>query len=285
MNKTLKRAALFNVSTHKSALSTQTVLRVVLYTALVVLALLPLTVFVLHAASVRWFYPQVVPQEWTLQPLLRQLRDARTYNALGQSLWIALVATGLSLLVSYPAARALGTREFAGKGVVALLLFLPTIVPPVAIGMGLNILFLRLGWAGTTAGVVLVHLIPVLPYAVVTLAGVFARYDENYELQALVLGAGRARIFFTVTLPLVLPGVVVAALFAFLISWSQYLLTLLIGGGRVMTLPLLLFSAASGGNTATIAVLALLFVAPPMLIILATARYLAERGVEVSGQY
>jgi putative spermidine/putrescine transport system permease protein len=250
------------------------------------LLLIPVVVLVLHAFATRWFYPQVLPREWTVEPFLRLVMNARTQSALRDSIGIALVVTGLSLLVAYPAARTLGLRDFRGKGLVTLLLFLPTVVPPVAAGMGLNILFLQLGLAGTALGVILVHLIPVLPYTVFALSGVFARYDQNFERQALVLGAGHARIFWAVTLPLVLPGVIVAALFAFLVSWSQYLLTLLIGGGRVVTLPILLFSAVSGGNPTTIAALALLFVAPPILAIIITARYLtAEGDAAQRGQY
>jgi putative spermidine/putrescine transport system permease protein len=125
-----------------------------------------------------------------------------------------------------------------------------------------------------------------LPYTIFTLTSLFARYELHYEYQAMVLGAGRWRIFWLVTLPLVLPGVVVALLFAFLVSWSQYLLTLLIGGGRVLTLPMLLFSAVSGGNPTTIAILSLLFMAPPLVVIAATARYLtAEGGQAQRSQY
>ncbi len=249
-------------------------LQVAWYLVLLVLFLLPVLIFGLHAFSTRWFYPQVLPREWAIEPLLRQLSNPRVQSALFESSWIALLVSGLSLLLAYPAARTLGMRTFRGKTLVLLLLFLPTVVPPLAMGMGLNILFLRLDLAGSPLGVVLVHLIPVLPYTVFALSGVFARYDPHFEYQALVLGAGRARIFFAVTLPLVLPGMVVAGLFAFLISWSQYLLTLLIGGGRVITLPILLFSAVAGGNPTTTAILALLFVAPAILVIAATARYL-----------
>ena len=197
-----------------------------------------------------------------------------TRTALVTRIQIALSTSLLSLAIGYPAARTLATRHFPGRGLLTLLFFVPTVVPPVAMGMGLNILFLRVGLAGSLPGVILVHLIPVLPYMVFTLTGVFARYDQNYEHQARVLGAGSWRVFFTVTLPLVLPGIVVALLFAFLVSWSQYLLTFLIGGGRVTTLPLLLFSAVSGGNPTTIAILSLFFIGPPLLVIAATARYL-----------
>lgn len=236
----------------------------------------PIGVFVIYGLSTRYFYPELLPRSWTLDPLLRQLRNPRTLEALLRSTEIALLVSGLSLLVGYPAARTLGMRSFRGKNLVYVLLFLPTVVPPVATGIGLNILFLRLDLAGTRLGVALVHLIPVLPYVVFTLAGVFARYDPHYEYQARVLGARGVRLFWSVTLPLILPGIVVATLFAFLISWSQYLLTLLIGGGRVITLPILLFSTVAGGNPATISALALLFVAPLLLALALSARYLAS---------
>lgn len=256
--------------THDAVRMTQYAVRLLCYALL----LAPLLVFGLHACSTRWFYPQVLPREWTLAPLARQLGDAQVRAALWQSLGVALAACAVSLPLGYPAARALALRPPRGARLIELLLFLPTIVPPLAVGMGLNILFLRLGLAGGWPGVVLAHLVPVLPYTVFTLGGVLARYDPGYEQQALVLGAGPARIFWSVTLPLLLPGLAVAALFAFLVSWSQYLLTLLIGGGRVITLPLLLFSAVSGGNPTTVAILALLFVAPPLLAILLALRLL-----------
>lgn len=241
---------------------------------LYLLLLAPIGVFVLYAFSERWFYPQVVPQTWTLQPFVRHVSNPQTLGALWTTVEIALLVSVLSLLVGYPAARTLGQRDFPGKNLIYLLLFLPTVMPPIATGIGLNILFLELGLAGTTFGVALVHLIPVLPYTVFTLASVFSRYDPNFEHQALVLGASRLRIFWSITLPMILPGLVVSTLFAFIISWSQYLLTLLIGGRQIVTLPILLFTTVSGGNNTAISVQALLFVALPIVGIIAVSRYL-----------
>lgn len=256
-------------------------LRAALYAAL----LGPVAALLLYAGSASWFYPQLLPDRWTLDPLAEQLASPRTRAALASSLVIAGAATGLSLLVGLPAAYVLGLRRFRGRLAVLLLLFLPSVVPPLATGMGLNILFLRLGLAGGAAGVVLVHLVPVLPYTVFALLGVFARYDEGYEQQARTLGASRAQVIWRVTLPLAGPGVAVAALFAFLVSWSQYVLTLLIGGGRVLTLPMLLFSAVAGGRPTSIAVLALIFAAPPLLAIALAARALAGGSASVDQQY
>lgn len=254
-------------------------LRLLLYPVLAA----PLGVFVLYAFSKGWFFPAPFPAEWTTTAFSRVLNDPRTLTSLRESVIIAALVSLLSLAVGFPAARALGLRRFRGRQAAWILLYLPTVVPPLAVGMGLNILFLQIGLAGTLPGIVLAHLVPALPYVTFTLAGAFARYDETYEFQAWLLGASPWRTLFTVTLPMLAPSLAVAALFAFLISWSQYLLTLLIGSGRIITLPVLLFSAASGGNPVTIAALALIFLAPPVLVILFTARHL--HGDELREQY
>jgi putative spermidine/putrescine transport system permease protein len=259
--------------------------RRVLRIALLIFFLGPVAALLLYAGSLRWFYPDLLPREWTLQPFMRQIGNPRTRDAIMASLTIAGITTLLALLIGLPAARTLGLRRFRGRGLVLLVLFLPNVVPPVATGMGLNILFLRLGLSGSYLGVIMVHLIPVLPYAVFALLGVFARYDEGYEQQARTLGAGWPTVIWRVMLPLAGPGIAVAALFAFLVSWSQYVLTLLIGGGRVITLPLLLFAAVAGGNPASIAVLALLFAAPPLIAIALAARTLTDRDRIVAQQY
>ncbi len=260
---------------------TGAIIRGIVYLVLLV----PPTIFLLHAFATRWFYPQLWPREWSLAALRRQLGDPQTSASLATSVIVAALVTALSLVIAYPAARTIGLRRLRGGGIFELLFLLPTTVPTVAIGMGLNIFALRIGLAGTLLGVVLAQLIPVLPYTFFALVGVFARYDPNYEYQALALGAAHPRVFFRVTLPLILPGVVVATLLAFLVSWSQYLLTLLIGGGRIQTLPLLLFAAAAGGNTTSIAVLALFFILPPLVVIVFAARYLTSRSTVIEGQY
>lgn len=265
--------------------ATNPILRYLLRAALYSLLIGPIAALGLYALSTRWFYPQLLPSEWAIQPLMRQLANPRTQAALVSSLMIAGLVTALSLLIGLPAARTLGLRRFRGRELVLLVLFLPNVVPPLATSMGLNILFLRLGLAGGTLGVVLVHLVPVLPYAIFALLGVFARYDEGYEQQARTLGANRMQVLWRVTLPLAGPGLAVAALFAFLVSWSQYVLTLLIGGGRVITLPILLFSAVAGGNPTTIAALALLFAAPPLIAIAVAARALSGGSATIGQQY
>ncbi|MBK9123509.1 MAG: ABC transporter permease subunit [Chloroflexi bacterium] len=277
--------------------------RPLFYFAVVVVLLLlvlPLIAFMINAFAVRWFYPQFIPQEWSLDAWERiqvippaGQRDLSTWltllgrspviNSMGISLLIGGGVTVLSIIIGLPAARVLGLHQFRGKRIIEFLILAPTIVPVIAFSLGLNINFIRWGLSGTPFGVALVHLIPVMPYVVLTLSGVFANYNPEFEAQARTLGAGPIRTFWYVTLPAIMPGIVVAGLFAFLVSWSQYLLTFLIGGGRVITLPLLLFSTASGGNNAITAAMSLIFIAPAVLTLLFTSRYLSGNSGAVGG--
>lgn len=240
------------------------------------LLIAPLLTFVPNAFAFRWFYPQLIPREWSLQAWDRLFGSGSdVFNTLVTSIVLGGGVTFLALVIGLPAAKVLGQHQFRTKRLVEFIIFAPTFVPGITYSMGLNVNFIRWGLAGTLWGVGLVHLVPVLPYVVLTLAGVFANYDAAFEEQSRTLGAGRIQTFLHVTLPAIFPGLVVAALFGFLVSWNQYLLTFLIGGGSVITMPMLLFSTISGGNNPLIAALSLVYVAPAILILLLTTRFLS----------
>lgn len=251
---------------------------------LIFLLLTPLIAFFFNAFSFRWFYPQLFPQEISLRAWESiVVANSKVPEALFNSTVLAVGVTLSSVIIGLPAARALGLYSFRGKRVVEFLIISPTIVPGIAVAMGLNINFIRWGLSGNLLGVGLVHLVPVMPYVVLTLSGVFSNYNPEYEQQARSLGAGVLATFWHVTLPAIFPGIVVASLFAYLISWSQYILTFLVGAGQVITMPVLLFSTASGSNNALTAAMSLVFVAPSILILILTARYLSGKSSAIGG--
>jgi putative spermidine/putrescine transport system permease protein len=196
---------------------------------------------------------------------------------------VAISVTLLSIAIGIPGGRAMGLHKFRAKRLAEFLILAPPIVPGLAVVMGIHVAFIKYGLSDTILGVVLVHLIPTTPYMVMVMAGVFANYNPEFEEQARVLGAGPVATFRHVTFPAILPGIVVGGLFAFIISWSQYVLTLLIGGGNVLTLPVLLFSFASSGDNAITAALAVTFVAPAILFLILSSRYLTGESAAVSG--
>ncbi|NJN86307.1 MAG: ABC transporter permease [Leptolyngbyaceae cyanobacterium SL_7_1] len=235
---------------------------------------LPFLPLLIWSVAQGWFFPQLLP-EWTAQHW-QQLGSStsRVGEGLMQSLAIALTTTGLSLLVGLPAGRALGVMDFPGKAVLKLVLLMPIIVSPLATLMGIQFILIRLGLSGTLLGVVLVHLMPTIPYMTLVLSSVFANFDVQYETQARSLGASPLQVLWQVTLPLIAPGVMVGALFAFLISWNEFLLTFFVGSGQVFTLPMVLFTLLQGGNNGLVAAVAITSIVPGLVFLLIASRSL-----------
>ncbi len=240
-----------------------------------VVAVVPVALLAVWSFARGWYWPALVPREWSGRAWSYVASpEAGVPSALATSVGIALAVTVLAVAIALPAGRALGLYEFRGKRLLLFALLLPVLSPPLASAMGVHVLFLRYGLADTIAGVILVHLIPAVPYATLVLTGSFSAFDTDWEDQARTLGASRLAVFRAVTLPAVAPGLAVAAAFAFLVSWSQYLLTLFVGGGRVQTLPLSLVAFQRSGDDAVAAALALVFLAPPLAAFALVARQL-----------
>jgi putative spermidine/putrescine transport system permease protein len=257
--------------------------RYLLVVLMCLLLLLPFVPLIFWSISHRWFFPTIIPDELSDRAWSYIFSErSGVMEGLVNSLLIALLVAVVAAAIGLSGGRALGLYRFRGKRIVELVLLAPVIVPAIAVSMGIQVMFIRYGLADTIAGVVLVHLIPTIPYVVLVMGAVFANYDTSYEEQARVLGANPFRVFLHVTLPAVLPGLIVAAFFAFLISWSEYLMTLIIGGGLVVTLPLLLFDFV-GSDPAIAAALSLFFIAPAIVLMILTSRYLSGDDAAVGG--
>lgn len=242
---------------------------------MVVASLLPLVLLFTWSLTNHWPYPALLPRELTARGF-NNILDPRSHivDALLNSVVIATVVAALSCLVGLPAGRAIGMYDFPGRNLVRVLLLFPVIVPALGVALGLQVFFIHLGVADSISGVILVQLIPSVPYASLVYSGAFANFDVDFERQARSLGAGPLDTLRHVTLPMLRPTMIIAALFAFLISWTEYLLTLLIGGGAVTTLPLVLFALIGASDTTTAAAVSLIIVGPPMLAVFVTSRIL-----------
>lgn len=238
--------------------------------------LLPLFVWPLASG---WPFPRLLPEAFDLRAWDYLFSTAsRLGRAMINSTVIAVVVTVVCAVVGIPAGRALARENFPGKTVLEFFLLMPLLVPPLVVSMGIHVTFLRLRLADTLPGVILVHLLPTLPYMIVVMKGVFSSFEVDLESQAASLGAPPGQIFFRITLPSILPGVAAGSLFVFLVSWSQYAVTLLIGGGRVLTIPVLLFAFATSGDHAVTAALSIVFVLPAVAVLLVTAGHLSRRA-------
>ena len=239
--------------------------------------LLPLLWLIVQSLARNWRFPALIPPEssWRAWSYLFASTSGIS-TALLNSLLIALVVTVLAICLALPAARGIALYNFRGKNLVLFALLLPILSPAIATAIGGHALFLRYSLTDSYLSVILAHLIPTVPYCVLTLTGSFLRFDVNLEAQARTLGASVWQVLWFVTLPSIAPGIVVSAVFAFLISWSQYLTTLLIGGGKIVTLPLILVGFQRSSDEAVTSALTLIFLIPTIIFVALTARFWRE---------
>ena len=259
-------------------------LRVLTGIVLITWLVLPLIPLAIWSFAKGWYFPDLLPKRWTLNAWEYALSDTSgVLDSLWVTIWVSLCATALSIFVGVPAGRALGMYKFKGKELIELMILAPVIVPGIAVILGIHSIFLFLGLNNTMTGVILVHLIPTLPYMTLVMSGIFANYDPAFEDQARSLGASPLKTFWYVALPAIMPGIIVGGLFAFLVSWSQYILTLLIGGGRIITLPLLLFNFATSGRNDITGAIGMIYILPGIIVLLLTAKHLSGRSGAVGG--
>ncbi|PIO51770.1 polyamine ABC transporter permease [Leucobacter sp. OAMLP11] len=194
------------------------------------------------------------PESWSLRWYESFFSNPAWTSALGNSLLIgllvALLATVLGLLA------ALGLRALTSKRASSTLrigLLAPMVVPGIVVAIGLYSVFLKLGLVGTLVGFVLAHTVLALPFTVIGITAGFAGFDDRLELAALSLGASRLKTFFAVTLPNIIPGLVSGALFAFVTSFDEVMLSLFIKSPYLNTLPVLMYASVTRDTDPTLA--------------------------------
>ncbi len=233
----------------------------------IMLIMITLLLFIPISVLLVWSFSRLWPSE-ALFPNKLGLRGwsyllsprSKVFSSLAVSLFISFVVTVLGLILSIPAGKALGQLNFPGKNIIEVLILAPIIIPTITIGMGIHIVFIKWGLADKILGVILVQLPLVLPYGVRIFASVFKALGEKWEEQAKTLKANVWQGFWYVVFPLIRPGIIGASILMFNVSFSQYFLTFLIGGGNVNTLPLLLFPFINGGDRVIASGIGLVFI-------------------------
>jgi putative spermidine/putrescine transport system permease protein len=226
--------------------------------ALIVLGL-SLLVLVIYAFTPQWPWPDLWPSKFSFKRLTK-LWQGDFPQVLASSLLLSFLASILAALVSLPAARALALYDFPAKKLVRLLFALPLLIPATSYFIGLESLFTRWGISNSFAGVLLGHALVILPYSVFTLENIWRQLGKGYEEQAISLGAKPIQAIKEVSLPLMAPALISCLALGFVISFGQYFLTLMLGGGRVKTLSLILVPYMQSSNRLLAAQSSLLFV-------------------------
>lgn len=210
---------------------------------------LPLLVIVLWAFTSSWPWPELLPHEFSGRGLTEIFSNQQGLGlVLLQSICIALAVALIATLVATLAARAFTCHDFLGKELVRFSTVLPFLIPTTVFAMGVQLVFIRAGLANTVGGVILAHTIVALPYAVMIMTDAMIAAGTRLEQQARVAGAGPLRSLMSVQIPQLLPGILSAMSMSYIMSFSQYFLTLLIGGGAVKTFAVTMFPYLASGD-------------------------------------
>lgn len=254
--------------------------------SILVLVLVPLSVLVVWSFSQGWPADRLLPEQWGFRGWLYLFSPkSKMLASLGLSLFISLTVTLIAMLLSIPAGKAMGIFEFRGKRLVEILILAPLIIPTITVGMGLQLAFIRYGLTDTVWGVILVHLPVVLPYGIRIFASIYKATGLKWEEQAQVLKANSWQRFRYVTLPFLYPGIIAAGVLMFNVSFSQYFLTYLIGGGNVLTLPVLLFPFVNSGDRVIAAGLGLVVVSVSLIFMFMMEKLLGDTEQDNSFYY
>lgn len=210
---------------------------------------LPLAVIAVWAFTAAWPWPDLLPQSFSGRGLVEIFRQQPGLGAaILRSIGIALATGVLSTAVAAMAARAIANYRFRGRTALRFGVMLPFLIPATVFAMGVQVAFIRMGLANTTFGVILAHTVISLPYSILLLTDVTQAAGTHLEDQARTLGASPLRAFFHVQIPQLMPGLLASMSMAYIMSFSQYFLTLLIGGGTVKTLALIMFPYLTSGD-------------------------------------
>lgn len=196
-------------------------------------------------------------QGFTLENWANPFKYPALAQALKMSLTVAAVSTAIALVFGTLLAIALVRQRFRGSKAVETFLVLPLTAPEVVMGASLLTLFLDLGWATGFGTILIAHVAFEISFIAMTVRARVRGFDWTLEDASMDLGAGPARTFFKVTLPLIVPGIVAAAMLSFALSLDDFIITYFVSGSTV-TYPLFVNAAVKAA-------------VPPQIDVLATA--------------
>lgn len=228
--------------------------------------LLPVMTLIIWCFADNWPWPALLPLVFSFRALRELGGYSGALKVLFSSVLISAAVAAASLLISIPAARAVALYDFYGKNLLEFVILLPIIVPATAFAMGIQVLFIRWGLSDTVWGVMIVQIILCLPYTMKILTEVTEAAGNKLESQARVLGASSFQTFRYVTLPLMIPGIIAAGSMAYIVSFSQYFLTFIIGGGNVLTFSMLMFPYIQSGDRTVASAYSVVFIVSALLV-------------------
>jgi putative spermidine/putrescine transport system permease protein len=202
-----------------------------------------ITAVVVNSFGTRWL-DHWLPDGFTAHWYGDAWREFGLTSVMWTTLKLAAAVVALSLLVGVPASYALARRSFPGRRLLMLLFLVPLLLPPVTYGIPLATVLLRYDLGGTLAGVILANLVPSVPFVILTMTPFIEQIDPRIEAAARTLGAGTGTIFLRILGPLLVPGMLAAALLVLVRTVGMFELSFFTAGPGSQPLVVVLYYAA-----------------------------------------
>ena len=216
---------------------------------------------IVPAAFNKASYIRIPPDQWSLRWWFVFFDDLSWLRALGTSLEVGILSAIVAVIVGVAAALGLARLQGRWRALASGLLLGPAIVPVIVLAVSLYGVVLSLGLLGTTIGLVLAHTMLGLPYVTLNTSVSLSSLDPKLKLAAAGLGAAPLRIFRTVTLPQIIPGIVGGAIFSFVTSFDEVVLSIFLTSPSMKTLPVRMWEDIRVEYVPTVAVAATLMIA------------------------
>lgn len=220
-------------------------------------------------------YLEFPPSGFTLSWYAAYFEDSEWQKATLLSGQVAFLTAIVTSLVGTAATYAIVRGAKALRGPVQLLVIMPIIVPHVALAVGLYLFFQQMGLIGSMPAFVAAHTVLALPFFIFTVAASLTRIDPTLESAAMSCGANRLRAFINVTLPQIIPAILSGALFSFIISFDEPVISFFVSSVRDRTLPRRMFEDIEMSLTPIVPAIATMLTLLSIVILLVA--YVASR--------
>ena len=204
------------------------------------------------------------------------------WSSLANSLIVGTGATLIAVVLGTAAAVGLAMARFPGKDVLMAVLISPLVVPLVIVAAGTYFFFIPLGLTGSLLGLTLVHAALGAPFVLITVGATLVGFDRNLVRAGASLGAAPLEVFLRVTMPLIAPGMVSGALFAFITSFDELVVAMFLTGPGQRTLPRQMFDGIRENMSPTILAVATILIVISILL-LTTVELLRRRSLRLRG--
>lgn len=242
--------------------------------ALAVFIIGPLAWLAVRAFATTWTYPNLLPDGWTLKWWGLVFSDGALGVAVQNSLFFAPITVLVSALICLPAAYAFARFEFPGRRFFLIGLFAANAFPKMGLFVSLAALFYTLNLMNSILGILIVHLLGTVVFMTWIPSAAFAAVPRSLEEAARDAGASKLRVFFSVTLPMALPGILVAAIMSFLASFDEAQGTYLVGAPDYFTMPTQMYTLVLNYPTQVAAVFSILLAIPSVALLLAAHKHI-----------